>query len=403
MDHRLIQAVEKALGWSGPGSLGTAFARGSMDDTELCERLLTPTKLLDLVMRRSLEPPQLRCFRDGIELHPDDYLAAAVNRRRQSVRLADMRRLTVLSKSGFTLVLDALDTFDPTMEVACRALQWWSHELVQVNAYLTTQDTAGFPLHWDDHDVLIIQLAGEKSWEVRSYSRPVPMSRDAEPNLTPSEEIIWSGTVQAGDMIHIPRGHWHQATRNDRGAGFSLHVTFGFVKRTGVDWLAWFVDRAREHKLFRYDLLRWGTASERATQEQELIASATMLLSSLPPSEFLRDRERVQPSARHVTSLNGPNESSRIVCITQFAPELEQDGQHVVLLAAGKRITLKVKALPALRLLLSGHPVQLGSVSAKTGVDIRQLAEVLIQEEICAELTPALSSGYTGLVMSASC
>jgi ribosomal protein L16 Arg81 hydroxylase len=128
-----------------------------------------------------------------------------------------------------------VDTFDATMEVACRALQWWSRELVHVNTYLTTQDTTCFDLHWDDHDVVILQLAGDKDWEVRDRSRPVPMYRDAAPNNTPSEEVIWSGTLVTGDVVHIPRGYWHQATRIGRGEGFSLHVTFGFTRRTGVD------------------------------------------------------------------------------------------------------------------------------------------------------------------------
>lgn len=69
MEHRLVHAVEKALGWCGPGEMGKRFARGTIPDSDLCARLLTPTKLLDLVMRRNLAPPQLRCFQEGTDLH----------------------------------------------------------------------------------------------------------------------------------------------------------------------------------------------------------------------------------------------------------------------------------------------------------------------------------------------
>lgn len=54
VDHYLIESIEKALGWNGPRLLGQQFPRGSMVDHDLCSRLLTPTKLLDVVMRRSL-------------------------------------------------------------------------------------------------------------------------------------------------------------------------------------------------------------------------------------------------------------------------------------------------------------------------------------------------------------
>lgn len=403
MEHRLPQVIEKALGWADASPIGKGFAQGRIEDLRLCERLLTPSKLLDLVMRRSLEPPQLRCFQDGVELHPHDYLSAIINRRRQNVRLADMSSLATLSSVGFTLVLDALDTFDPTMEIACRALQWWSHELVQVNAYLTTQETAGFPLHWDDHDVIVVHLAGEKIWEVRSYSRSVPMYRDAASNLIPSEDIIWQGVMRAGDIMHIPRGYWHQATRDKCGDDFSLHVTFGFVKRTGVDWLAWLADQAREHELFRQDLLRWETPDERAEQERILTVKACELLASLPPSVFLQRREQVQTPRRHVVPWRNLGDVSTVVCLTEFAPQLKEHGDEVVVLAAGRRVRLKAKALPALRLLLSGHPVPVDQASSQTGINVRQLADVLIEEGICAEATPELLSGYTDLVTDASC
>ncbi|GAA2590362.1 hypothetical protein Stube_09540 [Streptomyces tubercidicus] len=61
MEHRLIREVEEALGWSGPEPLGEQFARGSIAHPDVLERLLTPNRLLDMVMRRSLTNPQFRC------------------------------------------------------------------------------------------------------------------------------------------------------------------------------------------------------------------------------------------------------------------------------------------------------------------------------------------------------
>jgi len=265
MEHRLVSSIERALGWSGPGELGRAFALGRLPDQDLCTRLLTPQRLLDLVMRRSLAPHRLQCLVDGEFLHPNRYLTTSTARQGQS-SMADMSRLGALLESGCTLVVDETNTYDPTMEVACRALQWWARELVQVNAYLTTGEAAGFQLHWDDHDVLIVQLAGEKSWEVRGLSRPVPMYRDAEPNLEPPEEIVWAGTLRTGEVMHIPRGYWHQATRQQRGAGYSLHATFGLTKRTGVHWLDWLADQARHQELLRHDIQRWSPADEQDAQ-----------------------------------------------------------------------------------------------------------------------------------------
>lgn len=400
MEHRLVQGIEGAFNWQDVSPLGRKFARGHLADTSLCQRLMTPSRLLDIVMRRSLEPPQLRLFKDGGELHPSDYLRSQANRRRQNIRVADPRAMESLFDTGVTLVLDALDTFDPTLEVATRALQWWSHELVQVNAYLTTRSTSGFPIHWDDHDVIVVQLVGEKTWDVRSYSRPVPMYRDAEPNSAASEKSVWQGVLKAGDVMHIPRGYWHQATRTDHSDPLSLHLTFGFVKRTGVDWLAWVADRARDLEIFRRDLSRFGSSDEREEEQARLEAAAVDLFRSYPPAAFLAARERSQPSARHAPLLPSSQEPDVVVCVSEFAPHVEREGSNLVVYAGGRKITVREKAAPALALLLAGCPVDLDKASAETGINIRPLARILVREGICIALTEELSSGYTGLVTS---
>ncbi|WP_233629912.1 cupin domain-containing protein [Amycolatopsis sp. WAC 04197] len=397
--------LQRALTWSGPEALGTGFARGTLPGLEVCSRLLTPSKLLDVIMRRALSFPQLRLVDAGQDVHPGRYLKGLADRRGASVSVPDMRKLGRLLRSGCTLVLDTVDFFDPAMETACRALQWWSRELVQVNAYLTTQQAAGFDLHWDDHDVIIIQLAGCKSWEVRGLSRNAPMFRDAELNTEAPEQVVWSGTMQPGDVIHIPRGYWHAATRTDRDAddpeNFSLHATFGFVKRTPVNWLAWLSDRSREREVFRVDLDRWGTTENEAAQDKNLIAEAARLLADHPPSEYLNARAREIDPGRQVSTFGifGPPEAA--VCLAPFPPEIIDHGDTIEVLSTGKRITLSPAALPAARALLSGNPVHLDHAGQALGVDVRRIAEVLIEEEICGEYTPELATGYTGMVPDA--
>lgn len=398
MDHDLVRSIEKALGWNDSSGLGVEFARGSMADPGLCSQLLTPQRLLDVVMRRSLAPPQFRCFENGTELHPDAYLTQQVTRRGQSVSVANMDRLGQLLRSGCTMVLDALDAFDPTMEVACRALQWWSREVVQVNTYLTTNDAAGFSLHWDDHDVVIVQIAGEKSWEVRGASRPVPMYRDAEPNNAPSEDVVWSGTMRRGDVMHIPRGYWHQATRADQGEGYSLHLTFGFVKRTGVDWLTWVADRSREREPFRHDLDRWNGSHAEVGQQDRLVSEVRRLMADYPVGEYLSLREQERHPPRQVATRGVFGPPTTVLCVADFPPQVEHQGEMIEVRAAGKKITFGEKAGPALMQLLSGQPVALVDVTATTGVDAAAIAEPLLEEGVCAELTEALSSACTGLI-----
>ncbi|GCD99895.1 JmjC domain-containing protein [Embleya hyalina] len=405
MEHRLVNAVEQALGWRGSAQLGREFARGGLGDPDLLERLLTPNKLLDLVMRRSLSNPQVRLFREGNELHPREYLSPVTTRRGQNISMVNMRRLGNLLDSGATLVLDGGNAFDATLEVACRAMQWWAHERVQVNIYTTTGDTAGFGLHWDDHEVLVVQIAGEKAWQVRGASRVAPMFRDSERNDTPPKDIVWEGTMVAGDVMHIPRGYWHCATRVGQGAGgHSTHMTFGFPRRTGASWLGWLAEWCRDDEVFRHNLHRDDSPREQEEQARELTEAARKLIAARGPSLYLDRIEQETTPARHVPWIEAFGPLDAVVCTTEFAPRIDVNEGQVEIVSSGLRLGIAAEAEPAARMLLSGHPVHLTpEVPIETRLDgiLRGLASVFVKEGLCSVLTPELFSGYTDLVTNA--
>jgi hypothetical protein len=208
--------------------------------------------------------------------------------------------------------------------------------------------------------------------------------------------------MKAGDVMHIPRGYWHAATRAGSGDGHSTHVTFGFAKRTGVSWLSWLADRSRQEEVFRHDLDRWGGLDEQRLQQRQLAATASRLIDAHGPTQFLRLREQEAPPGRHVPFLDIFGPLDAVACVSEFPPLIKEDGETAVVVAAGKKLTFAAKALPGLRLLLSGHPVHLDEAARTVGAEVETLAKILVEEDLCATLTPELSSGYTGLATSAA-
>ncbi|WP_327706902.1 cupin domain-containing protein [Streptomyces decoyicus] len=55
---------------------------------------------------------------------------------------------------------------------------------------------------------------------------------------------VWADTMKTGDVMHIPRGFRHQATRHGKGSGQSRHMTLEFAEHTGVNWLSWWARRS---------------------------------------------------------------------------------------------------------------------------------------------------------------
>ncbi|XP_040596359.1 ribosomal oxygenase 2-like [Mesocricetus auratus] len=102
-------------------------------------------------------------------------------------------------------------------------LECFFGSLVGSNVYMTPAVSQGLPPHYDDVEVFILQLEGEKHW--RLYSPTVPLAREysVEPEArigTPIHDFI----LKPGDLLYFPRGTIHQA-ETPSGLAHSTHVT----------------------------------------------------------------------------------------------------------------------------------------------------------------------------------
>ncbi|XP_034406794.1 ribosomal oxygenase 2 isoform X1 [Cyclopterus lumpus] len=101
--------------------------------------------------------------------------------------------------------------------------------LVGSNVYITPQESQGLPAHYDDVEVFILQLEGQKRWLL--YTPTVPLA--AEYSLE-SEERMGSPThdivLKAGDLLYFPRGTIHQAS-TPAGVDHSTHLTLSTYQR----------------------------------------------------------------------------------------------------------------------------------------------------------------------------
>jgi hypothetical protein len=143
-------------------------------------------------------------------------------------------------KDGYTLLLTKLEARHGGMAAFCRALESeltmegaYLRRPVGANAYLSPPSSQGFSIHYDDHDVCIVQLSGRKSWHI--YRRYVD-SPICPPTRPISEKEIgrprWKVELTPGDLVYLPRGFAHEAKT---GKSHSLHVTLSLHPVTWKD------------------------------------------------------------------------------------------------------------------------------------------------------------------------
>lgn len=146
----------------------------------------------------------------------------------------DRAAVARLYDEGGTIILNQLQQSYTPLAGLCRALEMVFSCHFQTNTYLTPPSSQGFHTHFDNHDVFVIQIEGEKTW--RLYDRPVDAPYRGEeftPNTYPVGEPVQTFVLRAGDCAYVPRGLMHDAaTSGDRP---SLHITCGLILRTWAD------------------------------------------------------------------------------------------------------------------------------------------------------------------------
>lgn len=170
--------------------------------------------------------------------------------------LDDVRMATFLRR-GASLVMHGVNEVHPPIRPVAEAIEETLGGYTGVNLYASWTATRGFSVHWDDHDVFVLQTAGAKRWQLYGETRRFPLVRDSEPNVEPPREPMWSEVLRAGDVLYIPRGWWHDArAQGGEGAGGSgsLHLTCSVLPVTGLDFMEWLTGRLTRHETFRQDL-----------------------------------------------------------------------------------------------------------------------------------------------------
>jgi ribosomal protein L16 Arg81 hydroxylase len=137
---------------------------------------------------------------------------------------------------GATVVLHRLERALPGLDRFSRGLAEIFRATCSSNVYLTPPSQWAFPVHWDCHEVLVVQLAGRKRWSVHSpvVRHPLEGVHDSRAYRFRAGRPILQACLEPGDVLYIPRGFPHRARCDDQ---HSTHLTIGVSLPTWHDLL----------------------------------------------------------------------------------------------------------------------------------------------------------------------
>jgi len=148
---------------------------------------------------------------------------------------------------GATLAINSVDQIDPIVAHLAAELGRDLNRHVNVNCYASCPAKQGFDNHYDRHDVFIAATAGRKAWKVFEATCRYPMERQTFAKGDPPDvEPYIDCEMSPGDMLYIPRGHWHYAV----AVTPSVHLTIGPYSCSGIDFFDWLTDELMEREEF---------------------------------------------------------------------------------------------------------------------------------------------------------
>lgn len=195
-------------------------------DTQHFQSLLSEHRLDTIIAETELPPESLEMARSNPPLSRDQF----------TFKNGEVDRGAVIRhfQQGATLILTQLQLADPKLAELCRALEYEFSAYVQTNIYFTPPGYQGFRTHFDDHDVFVIQVSGQKDWTL--YERPVNNPYRGERFQSSKHhagEVAEKFTLTAGQCLYVPRGLMHDAVAS--GTEPSLHITVGVVVKSWAD------------------------------------------------------------------------------------------------------------------------------------------------------------------------
>jgi hypothetical protein len=210
------------------------FLRGTVSEAE---SLVKEAELDSLIASLSGEAHCLMLVKDG-HIPPLDDL-------RDRELFANLEAIKAAYRNGYTVILTKLHRRLASIGIRCRALDQSAvragiplSQAIGANLYITPARSKGFPIHWDNHDVIIIQLRGRKSWRVFGPP-PLHASEDSDDDYLSGDGRItrFAGKIpesdlsepqefslSPGDVLYVPYGHCHDA-RTDGIESWHLSIS----------------------------------------------------------------------------------------------------------------------------------------------------------------------------------
>jgi ribosomal protein L16 Arg81 hydroxylase len=176
--------------------------------------------------------------------------------------------------NGATIQLSHLEKYSFDLNKMADKLANELQANVAVTIFASYPEKPGYDIHFDGYDAFILQIDGEKRWQLFEPAREEISSEtniemaveeylpqlwnSKRHNIRDNRQFKAEGTpggkppyldkvLKPGDFLYVPAGHWHKVTPGDKE---TLHLTIRITYSRGMDFFVWFKDKLQNNEFF---------------------------------------------------------------------------------------------------------------------------------------------------------
>lgn len=259
------------------------YVHNRHDDPGYFNNVLSIADIDAFLSQQNLMPEGLRLLKEGKDVDPDKWTKAETLMNgtiKTSVRPDELFKWF---HEGATIIINAAEKGIPGLAAACRAFEQEMKIVVQANIYITPPHSQGFHIHYDPHDIFLMQIKGPKTWHIYDTGEELPTTYYP---FKKEPELVDKFDINSGDFLYLPRGTSHQAFTS---AQSTIHVNFSLKPRYGFHLIEDIVKMAEHEDVFFRRTIPNGLASEEEKKQYTATFKQKLheLLDKIPPEKLL--------------------------------------------------------------------------------------------------------------------
>ena len=266
------------------------FLHVARNEPNYFEAILNTLDIDDFLSQQNLQPDAIKLVRQGVEIPQTAWTKNAVSSHDATVAIAaDVEKILQHYHQGATIIINGAQKTIPSLLRACVVLEQELKIPMQNNIYITPPKAQGFSMHYDTHDIFSVQIKGSKTWRFYDTGENIPTQKQP---FSQEPKLIKELTMQAGDLLYMPRGAVHEAFSSEEA---TIHVNFSIKPRYGFHLIEELAQLAEKEAVFfrRTTPHGFNTEEDRHTYIADFKAHFHLLLDKYGAELLLKNQENL--------------------------------------------------------------------------------------------------------------